>query len=45
MVAGPLPAFACTDYTQGKVFLVSPHNVTVSVEDKERLAGGFFNQS
>ena len=28
-----------------KVFLLSPHNVTVSVEDKERLAGGFFNQS
>ncbi|MGC3993864.1 MAG: cell division protein SepF [Propionicimonas sp.] len=28
-----------------KVFLLSPHNVTVAAEDKERLAGGFFNQS
>lgn len=28
-----------------KVFLLSPHNVTVTAEDKERLAGGFFNQS
>lgn len=28
-----------------KVFLLSPHNVSVAAEDKERLAGGFFNQS
>ncbi|PKQ24026.1 MAG: cell division protein SepF [Actinobacteria bacterium HGW-Actinobacteria-5] len=28
-----------------KVFLLSPHNVTVAAEDKERLAGGFYNQS
>ena len=28
-----------------KVFLLSPPNVTVSTEDKERIAGGFFNQS
>ena len=28
-----------------KVFLLSPHNVTVTAEDKQRLAGGFFNQS
>jgi cell division inhibitor SepF len=28
-----------------KVFLLSPHNVTVAAEDKERIAGGFFNQS
>lgn len=29
-----------------KVFLLSPHNVTVSTEDKERYAtGSFFNQS
>ena len=29
-----------------KVFLLSPPNVTVAAEDKERLAeGGFFNQS
>ena len=28
-----------------KVFLLSPQNVTVSNEDKERIAGGFFNQS
>ena len=28
-----------------KVFLLSPQNVTVSTEDKERIAGGFFNQS
>jgi cell division inhibitor SepF len=28
-----------------KVFLLSPHNVSVTAEDKERLAGGFFNQS
>lgn len=28
-----------------KVFLLSPHNVDVAAEDKERIAGGFFNQS
>lgn len=28
-----------------KVFLLSPRNVTVTAEDKERIAGGFFNQS
>jgi len=29
-----------------KVFLLSPHNVTVAAEDRERIAaGGFFNQS
>ena len=28
-----------------KVFLLSPQNVTVAAEDKERIAGGFFNQS
>lgn len=29
-----------------KVFLLSPHNVTVAAEDKQRIAeGGFFNQS
>src|SRR3954449_4900869 len=28
-----------------KVFLLSPANVSVSAEDKERIAGGFFNQS
>ena len=28
-----------------KVFLFSPHDVTVAAEDKERIAGGFFNQS
>jgi len=28
-----------------KVFLLSPHNVNVTAEDKERIAGGFFNQS
>jgi cell division inhibitor SepF len=28
-----------------KVFLLSPHDVTVAAEDKERIAGGFFNQS
>ena len=28
-----------------KVFLLSPQNVNVSSEDKERIAGGFFNQS
>jgi hypothetical protein len=25
--------------------LLSPHDVTVAAEDKERIAGGFFNQS
>ena len=29
-----------------KVFLLSPPNVTVAAEDKQRIAeGGFFNQS
>lgn len=28
-----------------KVFLLSPQNVAVAAEDKERIAGGFFNQS
>ena len=28
-----------------RVFLLSPQNVTVAAEDKERIAGGFFNQS
>ena len=28
-----------------KVFLLSPHDVRVAAEDKERIAGGFFNQS
>lgn len=28
-----------------RVFLISPHNVTVTAEDKERIVGGFFNQS
>jgi cell division inhibitor SepF len=28
-----------------KVFLLSPPNVTVTAEDKQRIAGGFFNQS
>jgi cell division inhibitor SepF len=28
-----------------KVFLLSPQNVSVAAEDKERIAGGFFNQS
>ena len=28
-----------------KVFLLSPQNVTVATEDKERIASGFFNQS
>ncbi|MDR1431615.1 MAG: cell division protein SepF [Propionibacteriaceae bacterium] len=28
-----------------KVFLLSPPNITVTAEDKERLAGGFYNQS
>lgn len=28
-----------------KVFLLSPNNVQVTAEDKERIKGGFFNQS
>ena len=28
-----------------KVFLLSPSGVVVTAEDKERIAGGFFNQS
>ncbi|HQE31511.1 MAG TPA: cell division protein SepF [Propionibacteriaceae bacterium] len=28
-----------------KVFLLSPQNVQVTAEDKERIAGGFYNQS
>lgn len=28
-----------------KVFLLSPNNLVVNAEDKERIAGGFFNQS
>ncbi len=28
-----------------KVFLLSPNNVNVTAEDKERIKGGFFNQS
>lgn len=28
-----------------KVFLLSPANVTVTAEDKQRIAGGFYNQS
>lgn len=28
-----------------KVFLLSPADVTVTAEEKERIAGGFFNQS
>ncbi|TDT32818.1 cell division protein SepF [Naumannella halotolerans] len=28
-----------------KVFLLSPRNINVTAEDKERIAGGFFNQS
>ena len=28
-----------------KVFLLSPQDVSVAAEDKERIAGGFFNQS
>lgn len=28
-----------------KVFLLSPPNITVTAEDKERIAVGFFNQS
>jgi cell division inhibitor SepF len=28
-----------------KVFLLSPHNVTVTAQDKQRIESGFFNQS
>jgi cell division inhibitor SepF len=28
-----------------KVFLLSPANVSVTAEDKQRIAGGFYNQS
>src|SRR5664279_5317487 len=28
-----------------KVFLLSPHNVTVTAQDKARIENGFFNQS
>jgi cell division inhibitor SepF len=28
-----------------RVFLLSPNNVVVNAEDKQRIAGGFFNQS
>ena len=28
-----------------KVFLLSPHEVSVTAEDRERIAGGFYNQS
>lgn len=28
-----------------KVFLLSPNNVNVTAEDKERIKGGFYNQS
>jgi cell division inhibitor SepF len=28
-----------------KVFLLSPYDVNVTAEDKQRIAGGFFNQS
>ena len=28
-----------------KVFLLSPAGVNVTAEDKERIVGGFFNQS
>jgi cell division inhibitor SepF len=34
------------DRVTAKVFLLTPHNVTVSPQDKARIAeGGFFNQS
>lgn len=33
------------DRVTNKVFLLSPPNITVTAEDKERIAGGFFNQS
>ncbi|MFT4218522.1 MAG: cell division protein SepF [Micropruina sp.] len=33
------------DRITSKVFLLSPPNVNVTAEDKERIAGGFYNQS
>lgn len=33
------------DRVTSKVFLLSPPNINVTAEDKERIAGGFFNQS
>ena len=33
------------DRITSKVFLLSPPNINVTAEDKERLAGGFYNQS
>jgi cell division inhibitor SepF len=33
------------DRITSKVFLLSPPNVSVTAEEKERLAGGFYNQS
>ena len=33
------------DRVTTKVFLLSPPNITEPAEDKERIAGGFFNQS
>ncbi|MFX4271313.1 cell division protein SepF [Propionibacteriaceae bacterium Y1685] len=33
------------DRVTSRVFLLSPPNVNVTAEDKERIAGGFFNQS
>jgi len=36
----------CIERVTSKVFLLSPPNVTVAAEDKQRIAeGGFFNQS
>ena len=41
-----LPFFD-SSYLSNKVFLLSPPNVSVAAEDKQRIAdaGGFFNQS
>lgn len=33
------------DRVTSRVFLLSPPNVNVTAEDKERIAGGFYNQS
>jgi len=33
------------DRITSNVFLLTPHNVAVTAEDKERIAGGFYNQS
>lgn len=33
------------DRVTSRVFLLSPPNINVTAEDKERIAGGFFNQS